>query len=133
MLVAMQYQYTSITKTSSFYDAPWYWNYINVLFQFCFVSMVITLQNKLHYNSVPSKVQKMRNLRTSTYLTKLCMILRLVKSCWIGSKTLIILAQNNSLFPKPVFSTKIKAILSKVVKMLEHFSMKILFGHFHSC
>jgi len=38
------------------------------------------------------------------------MKLGLVKSCLIGTKTLNILAQNNSLlFPKPIFSTKIKA------------------------
>jgi len=50
-------------------------------------------------------------------------------------KTLNILVQSNSLlFPKPVFSTKIKAFfLFKVVKRLGIFLSKFLFGHFHSC
>jgi len=55
------------------------------------------------------------------------MKLGLVKSCWIGSKTLNILAQNNSLallFPKPLFRTKIKAFLVyKVVKTSGHFAI----------
>jgi len=58
------------------------------------------------------------------------MKLGLVKSCWIGSKTLYVLAQNNTFFPKPFFSTKIKAFLSKVVKTFWHFSIKIFIWAF---
>jgi len=57
---------------------------------------------------------------------KKVMTLGLVKSCWIRSKTLNILAQNNSLlFPKSVFNTKLRHFLSKVVKTFGHFSIKI--------